>query len=111
MSTRICLALFSLLLSFSSFAQEQSDAEPLIHIIEMERLIVNWSPNDAALGRVMAYPCMDCPATSMTIDPSAQLEIDGQLRPISELALKVDWAGAITVTDQAPTHILKFSMY
>jgi|GEM_PF-5498642 len=111
MSTRICFALFSFLLSFSSFAQEQSNNEPLIRIIEMERLIVSWSPNDTSLGRVMAYTCQECPATSMTIDPSAQLEINGQLRPISELALKVDWAGAITVIDQAPTHILKFSMY
>ena len=111
MTTRICLALFSLLLSFSSLAQEPSGAEPLIRIIEMERLIVNWSPNDAGLGRVMAYTCQDCPATNMTIDRNAQLEINDQMRPISELAFKVDWAGAVTVTDQAPTHILKFSMY
>ncbi len=111
MSTRICFALLSMLLSFNSVAQQQPETEPLIQIIEMERLIVTWSPNDAGLGRVMAYTCIDCPATSMTIAPSAQLEINGQLRPISELALKVDWAGAVTVTDQAPTRILKFSMY
>jgi hypothetical protein len=111
MSTRISLALFSLLLSFSSFAQEQPDSEPLIQVIEMERLIVNWGPNDSGLGRALAYTCQDCPATSMTIDPGAELEINGKLRPISELATKVDWAGTITVTDHAPNNILKFSMY
>lgn len=111
MKKRISLTLFSLLLSFSSFAQQQPDTELLLHVIEMERLIVNWSPTDAGLGRVMAYTCQSCPATSMSIDRNAQLLINGQLRPIDELALKVDWAGAITVTNQAPTHILKFSMY
>ncbi len=110
MTARICFAFLGILLSFNSFAQ-QPDSEPLIQIIEMERLIVTWSPNDQGLGRVTAYPCQDCPATNMTIDSNAQLEIDGQMRPISELKLKVDWVGAITVTDQAPNHILKFSMY
>ena len=110
MSTRISLTLFSLLFCISSYALQPA-TEPLIRVIEMDRLIVNWSPNDGGLGRVMAYTCQDCPATSMTIDRNAQLEINGQIRPIDELALKVDWAGAITVTDKAPTHILKFSMY
>ncbi|WP_339080124.1 hypothetical protein [Pseudomonas sp. TMP9] len=111
MNIRIYFSLFCLLLSFSSFAQDKNDSEPLIRIIEMERLIVNWSPNDSGLGRVLAYTCQDCPATNMIIDPGAELEINGQLRPMSELATKVDWAGAITVTDQAPNNILKFSMY
>jgi len=110
MSTRICLALLSIFLSFGSLAQEP-ETEPLTKIIEMERLIVTWSPNEKSLGRVTAYICQDCQATSMTIDPDARLEINGQLRPISDLKLKIDWSGAITVTDQAPTHILKFSMY
>lgn len=110
MSTRILLAAISIFISCSSLAQE-SETEPLTQIIEMERLIVNWSPNEKSLGRVTAYTCQDCQATSMTISPDALLEINGQLRPISDLKLKIDWAGAITVTDQAPNHILKFSMY
>lgn len=104
-------ALIALLVSLNSAAQNQTEKEVLSRVIEMERMIINWSPSAKNLGRVMTYTCINCPATVMTIDLNATLSIDGQPVPIETLANKVDWAGAITVTDKAPNHILKFSIY
>jgi hypothetical protein len=105
------IALLTLLFSLNCAAQNVTDSQPLIRVIEIERMIINWSPTSQNLGRVMAYSCSNCPATIMTIDLDATLSIAGELQPIQTLANKVDWAGTITVTDKAPNNILKISIY
>jgi hypothetical protein len=109
--TTYAFALFALLISFNSAAETITDAQPMIRVIEMERMIINWSPSNQNLGRVMTYTCGDCPAAIMTIDLDATLNIAGEPQPIQALASKVDWAGTVTVTDKAPNNILSFSIY
>lgn len=102
--------LSALLISSTAFAEEQTD-ELLLEMIEVERFMVNWSPSGQILGRVIVYRCIECTPETMTFDRNTKLDINGQLRPIEEIGSKVDWAGLITVTNQAPDKIIKFTIY
>lgn len=86
-------------------------SETLREAIEADRIIVNWSPNGQLAGRAIVYLCPTCEPTSMQFYQDTELLIDGQPRPISEIASKVDWAGVVTVTNQHPDQIIKFSLY
>lgn len=101
------LASMALLLSFTQPAM----SETLREAIEAERIIVNWSPNGQVAGRAIVYLCPSCEPKSMQFDQDTELLIDGQPRPLNEIASKVDWAGVVTVTNQAPDQIIKFSLY
>ncbi|MCY1552680.1 hypothetical protein D9M68_890900 [compost metagenome] len=90
---------------------EDTSSELLIEAIEVERLIVNWSPSGQILGRVIVYRCADCAPETMTFDKDTQLFINEQIRPIAEIGSKADWTGLITVTNHAPNKIIKFNIY
>lgn len=96
----------AVLFSSSIYAEEKA-TETLIQAIEVDRFMVNWSPNSKELGRAIVYPCAECTPTTMTFDQNTVLLIDGKSVPIEELGRKVDWSGLITVTNQAPTKIIQ----
>ena len=96
----------AVLFSTSIYAEEKA-TETLIQAIEVDRFMVNWSPNSRELGRAIVYPCADCAPTIMTFDQNTELLIDGKNVPIEGLDNKVDWSGLITVTNQAPTKIIR----
>ena len=101
------LASLALLFSFNQPAM----SETLREAIEAERIIVNWSPNGQVAGRAIVYLCPTCEPKSMQFHQDTELLIDGQPRPLSEIASKVDWAGVVTVTNQHPDQIIKFGLY
>lgn len=90
---------------------EEKTTEVSIQAIEIEHFIVNWSPNDQDLGRAIVYRCADCTPTTMTFNKDTELLINGEIRPIEDISSKVDWSGLITVTDDAPTKIIKIRIY
>lgn len=90
---------------------EEKTPEASIQAIEIEHFIVNWSPNDQDLGRAIVYRCADCTPTTMTFNKDTELLINGEIRPIEDIGSKVDWSGLITVTDDAPTKIIKIRIY
>jgi len=99
-------------LFFSSLSHaEEKRTEFLIEAIEVDHFIVNWSPNRESLGRIIASRCPDCKPEILTFDNTTELLINEQVRPISDLASKVDWSGLITVTNQAPNKIIKIRIY
>ena len=90
---------------------EEKIAEASIQAIEVEHFIVNLSPNGQDLGRAIVYRCADCTPTTMTFNKDTELLINGEIRPIEDIGSKVDWSGLITVTDDAPTKIIKIRIY
>lgn len=99
-------------LLFSSLTHaEEKNTEVAIQAIEVEHFIVNWSPNDDHLGRVIIYRCADCAPTTMTFSKDTALLINGENHPIEAINRKVDWSGLITVTDNAPTKIIQIRIY
>ena len=103
--------LASLALTVTIAMSQPAMSETLREAIEADRIIVNWSPSDQAAGRAIVYMCPTCEPKSMQFYQDTELLIDGQPRPISEIASKVDWAGVVTVTNQHPDQIIKFSLY
>ena len=102
--------LSALLITQEAYAEEPT-GELLIEVIEVERFMVNWSPSGQILGRVIVYRCTECAPEIMTFDQKTTLYINGKLRPIEEISHKVDWTGLITVTNQSPNKIIKFTIY
>jgi hypothetical protein len=90
---------------------DEKNTETLTEAIEIDHFIVNWNPNSDGLGRVIAYRCSDCLPVTMTFDSTTELTINEQIHPISELATKVDWSGVISVTNHAPTKIIRIRIY
>lgn len=106
----IFVLLSALLIIPTAYAKEPTD-ELLIEVIEVERFMVNWSPSGQILGRVIVYRCAECTPETMTFDQNTELSINEQIRPIREIASRVDWSGLIAVTNQAPNKIIKFTIY
>lgn len=106
--------LFMTALSFSS-AIHASDlevtTERLEIVYEINNFIVNYSPSGENLGRVIAARCPECAPEIMTFDQSTLLMIGEKYRSINEIGKKADWSGLITVTNQSPNHIIKFTIY
>lgn len=100
----------TLLVSSLSHAEEKK-SDTLIEAIEVEHFVVNWSPNSDNLGRVIVYRCADCTPVTMTLSKNTELLIKGKNHPIEEISSRVDWAGVITVTNHAPTQIIKIRIY
>ncbi len=96
----------AVLFSASIYAEEKT-TETLVQAIEVDHFMVNWSPNSKELGRAIVYPCADCAPVTMTFNRETELLINGKYVPIEEIGKKVDWAGVITVTNQAPTQIIR----
>ena len=90
---------------------DEKNPEASIQVIEIEHFIVNWTPNSQDLGRAIIYRCADCTPTTMTFNKDTELLINGENRPIEEISSRVDWSGFITVTDHAPTKIIKIRIY
>lgn len=110
MKSTIFVLLSALLINPAIYAEEPTD-ELLIEVIEVERFMVNWSPSGEMLGRAIVYRCAECTPETMTFDQNTKLNINGQPRPIEEIGRKVDWTGLITVTNQAPDKVIKFTIY
>ena len=110
MKSIIFLLLSALFISPATYAEEPTD-ELLTEVIEVERFMINWSPSGETLGRAIVYRCAECTPETMTFDQNTELDMNGQPRPIEEIGRKVDWAGLITVTNQAPDKIIKFTIY
>lgn len=89
----------------------ESPTESLEIVYEVSNFIVNYSPSGEKLGRVIAARCPECAPEIMTFDQSTLLMIGEQYRSINEINQKVDWSGLITVTNQNPNHIIKFTIY
>lgn len=109
--------LFIILITTLSFASVthaadlETPTERLEIVYEVSNLIVNYSPSGKNLGRVIAARCPECTPETMTFDKDTLLMISEQYRSISEIGQKVDWSGLITVTNQNPNHIIKFTIY
>lgn len=104
--------IFAATLVFSSFCYaEETTTERLIQAFEVDHFIVNWSPNNDGLGRVIASRCPECAPETLTFDSSTELFFDDKSQPIEKIGSKTDWAGLITVTNQAPSKIIKFNIY
>ncbi len=100
----------ALLISPYSHA-EQTQSERLEIVLEVDNFIVNYSPSGDSLGRIIAARCPDCLPETMTFDQNTVFEVDGQVRPIDEIRLKADWSGLITVTNLAPSQVIKITIY
>lgn len=98
------------LVSPLAYAEDKS-TEKLSQAIEVEKFIVNWSPNSETLGRAIVYLCTDCAPTTMTFNKETTLIINGEDRPIEDISNRVDWSGLITVNNDAPTKIIKIRIY
>ena len=104
--------LLSAVLLFSSVSHaEEQNTELLTRVIEVDKFIVNYSPSGKNLGRVIAARCPECPPEIMTFDQDTLLVIGEQFRAIKEIGQKAEWSGLITVTNQNPNHIIKFTIY
>lgn len=110
MNRLLCFFVTALLYSANSQAADP-DTERLENAVEVQSFIVNYSPSSQGLGRVLAAMCEGCPTQTLSFDKSTLLEVDGQLRPIDEIGRKAEWSGVITVTNQEPDKIIKFSVY
>ena len=84
--------------------------EVLYETIEAERLIINWQPTETQLGTVLVYRCETCEIVTMTFDRSTQIIRDGKELDIKILANKPNWNGHVKVSNQAPTHIVRFDI-
>lgn len=110
-------SLFIILITTLSFASVthatdlEAPTERLEIVYEVSNFIVNYSPSSKNLGRVIAARCPECAPETMTFDKDTLLMIGEQYRSISEIGQKVDWSGLITVTNQSPNHIIKFTIY
>lgn len=101
-------------LSFSSAIHAtdlEAPTEQLEIVYEVSNFIVNYSPSGENLGRVIAARCPECAPEIMTFDKDTLLMIGEQYREINEIGQKADWSGLITVTNQSPNHIIKFTIY
>ncbi|MBX9915608.1 MAG: hypothetical protein K2Y25_17085 [Pseudomonadaceae bacterium] len=99
-------------LIFSAYcAAEEKTTERLIEAFEVDHFIVNWSPNSENLGRVIASRCPDCIPETLTFDKNTELYIGNKNYQIEEIGKKADWSGLITVINQAPNKIIKFTIY
>ena len=99
-------------LLFSSLTHaEEKSSELLTQAIEVDKFIVNFSPSGKDLGRVIAARCPECAPEIMTFDQDTLLVISEQFRSINEIGQKAEWSGLITVTNQNPNHIIKFTIY
>jgi RNA polymerase subunit RPABC4/transcription elongation factor Spt4 len=99
----------TLLCASASHAEENN--EVLIDAIEVSHFMVNWSPNSENLGRVIMARCPECAPETMTFDKHTELFINNKSYPIEQIGSKTDWAGLITVTNQEPSKIIKFTIY
>jgi len=105
---------FMTALSFSSatYATDlEAPTERLEIVYEVSNFIVNYSPSGENLGRVIATRCPECAPEIMTFDQNTLLMVGEQYRSINEIGQKADWSGLITVTNQSPNHIIKFTIY
>ncbi len=101
-------------LSFSTFiyaADTPLPSERLEIVYEVSNFIVNYSPSGKNLGRAIVARCPECAQETMTFDQDTLLVIGETLHPINEIGQKVDWSGLITVSNQNPNHIIKFTIY
>ena len=104
------LTVAAVLVSSNALAADPSN-EIIQHSVEVDSFIVNYNPSGKILGRVMASLCDGCPTQTLIFDQSTLFEIDGQLRPIEDIKKQAEWSGVITVTNQAPEKIIKFSIF
>lgn len=79
-------------------------------VTEVDRVMVVWSPNGNALGRLHLFPCQTCEARVVTFDTTTTLQVAGNPRPIEDLKLKVDWAGFVTTNTAAPERALALEL-
>ena len=109
--------LFIILITALSFASAthatdlEAPTERLEIVYEVSNFIVNYSPSSKNLGRVIAARCPECAPEIMTFDQDTLLIIGEQLHSINEIGKKAEWSGLITVTNQSPNHIIKFTIY
>lgn len=95
----------------SSISYAEDNDEIFIDAIEVTHFMVNWSPNSANLGRVIMARCPQCAPETMTFDKNTELVINNKNHPIETIGSKTDWSGLITVTNQSPSKIIKFTIY
>ena len=89
----------------------EAPTERLEIVNEVSNFIVNYSPSGENLGRVIATRCPECAPEIMTFNKDTLLMIGEQYQSINEIGQKTDWSGLITVTNQNPNHIIKFTIY
>lgn len=92
-------------------ADLDTPTERLEIVYEVSNFIVNYSPSSTTLGRVIVARCPECIPEIMTFDKETLLVIDEQFHPIIEIGQKAEWSGLITVSNQSPNHIIKFTIY
>lgn len=107
----------SLLLSLSTLAfclpgqAQTSNEEDLLVATEVPRIVVNYAPNGVIAGRAILYNCDTCEPEQVEFTADTELLIDGQPRPLTEFARKVDWSGVVSVMSRSPNRVIQFSLH